>query len=70
MGAADRREILQNLTVLLVALSEAPLLLVQVRVEIVEHGHLLLQRDGHVVLNCVQCTKHQVEDANRMSGSK
>lgn len=65
----DRREILENLPILLLALGEAPLLLVQVGVEIIQHEHLLVQGDRHVVLNRVQRAQHQVEDANSMSGS-
>lgn len=68
-GATDRGEILQNLSVLLLALSEAPLVLVQVGVEIVQHGDLLVQRDGHVILHRIQRSQHQVENTDCMPGS-
>lgn len=67
---AHRREIRQNLSVFLLALSEAPLILVQVGVEIIQHGHLLVQRDAHVVLHCVQRSQHQVENTHCMSESR
>ncbi len=67
--ATDRGEILQNLPVFLLALSEAPLILVQVGVEIVQHGNLLVQGDSHVILHCVQRSQHQVENTNCVSGS-
>lgn len=66
----DRGEVLQNLPVLLLALCEAPVMLVQVSVEIVQHWDLLVQRDTHVVLHCVQCSQHQVENTNCMSASE
>lgn len=67
--STDRGEILQNLSVFLLALTEAPLVLVQIGVEIIQHGHLLVQRNAHVVLHCVQRPQHQVENTNCMSGS-
>ena len=30
--------------------------------ELLQHGDLLLQGDGHVIFHCVQCPQHQVED--------
>lgn len=66
----DRGKVLQNLPVLLLALCEAPVVLVQVRVEIVQHRDLLVQRDAHVVFHRVQCSQHQVEDTNCMSAGK
>lgn len=65
--ATDRGEVLQNLSVLLPALGEAPVILVQVGVEVVQHGHLLVQGDAHVILHRVQCSQHQVENTNCMS---
>lgn len=66
----DRGKVLQNLPVLLLALCEAPVVLVQVRVEIIQHRDLLVQRDTHVVLHRVQCSQHQVENTNCMSASE
>lgn len=65
----DRWEVFQDLTIFLLALREAPLILVQEGVEVIEHGNLLVQRNGHVILHCVQCTQNQVENANCMSAS-
>lgn len=67
--ATDRGEILQNLPVFLLALAEAPLILVQVCVEIIQHGYLLVQRNAHVILHCVQRPQDQVENTNCMSAS-
>lgn len=53
-GSTDRGEVLQDLPVLLVALSEAPVGLVKVRVEVIQHGHLLLQGDGHIIFHRVK----------------
>lgn len=63
----DRGEIGQDLPVFLLALGEAPRVLVQVGVEVIQHGHLLVQWDRHVVLHRVQRSQHQVEDAHGMS---
>ena len=38
--------------------------------EVIEHGHLLLQRDAHVIFHSVQGTQDQVEDTHRMSGEE
>lgn len=65
--ATDRGEVLQNLSVFLPALGEAPVILVQVSVEVVQHGHLLVQGDAHVILHRVQRSQHQVENTNCMS---
>lgn len=62
----DRGEVLQNLSVFLLALGEAPVILVQVGVEVVQHGHLFVQGDAHVILHCVQRSQHQVENTNCM----
>ena len=69
-SATDRGEIRQNLSVFLLALGEAPPILVQVGVEIIQHGNLLVQRDSHVVLDGVQRSQHQVENTNCMPGSE
>lgn len=69
-GATHRGEILKNLPIFFLTLGEAPVILVKVGVEIVQHGHLLVQGDAHVVLHCVQRTEHQVENTNCMSGSQ
>lgn len=66
----DCGKVLQNLPVLFLALCKAPVMLIQVSVEIVQHWHLLVQRDTHVVLHCVQRSEHQVENANRVSASE
>lgn len=64
----DRGEVLQHLTILLLAPSEAPLGLVQEAVEVLQQRDLHLQRDAHVVLHCVQGPQHQVEDAHSLAG--
>lgn len=38
--------------------------------EVVQHGHLLVKRDAHVVLHRVQRSQHQVENANGVSASR
>lgn len=63
----DCGEVLQNLPVLFLALRKAPVVLIQESVEVVQHRHLLVQRDAHVVLHRVQRSQHQVENTNRMS---
>lgn len=63
----DRGEVLKHLPVLLPALSEAPVILVQEGVEVVQHGYLLVQRDAHVVFHRVQRSQHQVENTNGVS---
>lgn len=65
--ATDRGEILKNLSVFLLALAEAPLVLVQVGVEIIQHGYLLVQGDAHIILHCIQRPQDQVENTNCMS---
>lgn len=52
------------------ALGEAPLILVQEGVEIIQHGDFLVHRNRHVVLHRVQRSKHQVENTNCMPGSE
>ena len=40
----------------------------KVRVELFQQDYFLCGRDGHVILNGVQGTKHQVENADGWSG--
>lgn len=67
-SATDRGEVLEDLSVFLLALSEAPGVLIQVGVEVIQHGDLLVQGDAHVILHRVQRSQHQVENTNCMSG--
>lgn len=67
-NATDRREVLEDLPVFLLALSEAPGILIQVGVEVVQHGDLLVQGDTHIILHRVQRSQYQVENTNCMSG--
>lgn len=62
----DRGEVLQHLPVLLSALAEAPLGLIEEHVEVLQQRDLLLQRDAHVVLHCVQSSQNQVENTHSM----
>lgn len=66
----DCGKVLQNLPILFLALCKAPVMLIQVSVEMVQHWHLLVQRDTHVVLHRVQRSQHQVENTNCMSASE
>lgn len=55
------RKFFQHCLVFLRALHEAPVTLVEMCVELLQHGHLLGNRNVHVVLDCVQSTQHQVK---------
>ena len=54
-------ELFQHSSVL-PAVEVPPVRVMEVCVELLQHGDLLLQGDGHVIFHCVQCPQHQVED--------
>ena len=57
-------EFFKNCLVLFAALHERPFLLVEVLVELLQHGSFLLCGNVHIILHCVQGPQHQVEDAD------
>lgn len=59
--AQYRGEVLQHLSVLLLALSEPPLWVIEESVEVTQQWDLLLYTDAHVILHCIQGSENQVE---------
>ena len=60
-------ELFQNSFILFTALHERPLLLIEVFVELLQHGHLLLYWNVHIILHRVQGPQNKIEDANGRS---
>lgn len=58
LGVYYRRKVFKNLSVLLLALCETPVWLVEESVEVMQERDFFLHRNGHVILNRVQGSKN------------
>lgn len=68
--AQYRGEVLQHLSVLLLALGEPPLWVIEESVKIAKQWDLLLHADGHVIFHGVQGSENQVKHTHRVPVKK
>lgn len=66
-ATAYRGEVLQHLSVLVLALRVAPVWVVQEGMEALQQGHLLLQANGHVIFQRVQGPENEVKHTHSVA---